>query len=76
MELRKKMTQDEFQDFVIARLANLDTSLMSILAMQFSILKKLGVEQSEINRLLQKVVNDSARFVDFYDLSEDLSSEL
>lgn len=71
MDLKKEMTPEEFQEFVIARLAHMDTAMMTILDMQFTIMKKMGVDQVEIKRLLKKVVKDSARFVDFYDLTDD-----
>ncbi len=71
MALQKKMNQEEFQDFVIARLANMDTLFNSMLELQIQMMKKLGAGDDEIKQIVKKIVNDSARFVDFYDFTED-----
>jgi hypothetical protein len=71
MALQKKMNQEEFQDFVIARLANMDTLFLSMLELQIQVMKKLGTDEVEIKRIVNKIISDSARFVDFYDFTED-----
>jgi hypothetical protein len=71
MALQKKMNQEEFQDFVIARLANMDTLFHSMLELQIQVMKKLGTDEVEIKRIVNKIISDSARFVDFYDFTED-----